>query len=1402
MGGDYTRFTHNPEKDYSAVLKQQGRVDLDADWNEAQEISDRHWRAETIDIIGRCAVPSSTPDAFRIQADGTGSFTISKGRMYVDGLLVECHGLDPKQYDAVLGELSGSQNLPNTKQPYYPKPTPLSNTTGTTDLIYIDVWQREVTAIEDPHIQEIALAGPDTTTRIQTVWQVKVLANVGDKNCGDDIPEWNDLIKPSAGRLTTSVDITQKNDNPCIIPAQAGYRGLENRLYRVEIHQGGALGTAKFKWSRDNGSIVSAVEKISADRSQITVRRIGRDSVLRFRIGDWVEVLDDYTELNGSTGHLAKVADINEANRILILNPPIPGSFDFPTDATTNVTDPNRHTRVRRWDQSQNVDANGLMDITAGPIDLEDRIQISFSIDPVGGTFKIGDYWVFAARTANAAVEILDKAPPRGILHHYCRLALATQTSDPKKPTISDCRTLYPPAECCTITVRPGEDIQGAINKVIKLGGGCICLAPGIHRINKPLFIDQGKNLILQGKGAVSKLVFAPSQTIADMAMVYVIGKSQNIQIEHLFIHADALEHLILIDEASQELSINDVILINGTLTRSVDLPDRGDCILLGDCCHISVNNSTIVSERGLVQADINLLQATREVLAKLQGKSPSQQIQVNTLRNLHVLANVVYPLDVAIQLEDALSGWIKNNKVQGRSSESADDFQRIESTLELDEFYSELEKKLALLTCPPTNNLQQTSIKKVRHFGLRGCLLEAFEICENYFYCHVGIVISFARAVNFLGNSIIETGEGMTQTVGIAIDYGFDIKIENNVIELAIPQPKTTDTINTISEYLAERFNLESLGIALSKVRGLSINNNQIKASTAIGVLRLSLGRCAVDYSRSLLRLLRIRRAWRVFVELAWFIWQFLLLASQSSSNNPSPNSDQNSRDKFEQQLIQGFVNFLLEPSLLPNFLGKVQIANNQLQVSRFGICFNQILTLGGIQILNNRISGFTQTGILIHPWLSVSFPDLTAQLVYCFLEWVITFLTLLQKALDQLLNGKQPQQPPPNVSQIAAIAVSWFVSFCAKYCDDNTGETPPGEPPKRNPAQKLKDALDDLLEHLDLVWLDDLVNQSYVIDNNTLRGSGDGIWVGIDGTQISNNHITIHPANSVAYESIIFGILLQQRFPNNPLGNVMIELDRDLILFSTIAFEQNPINWTTDLVQQLQKTVADTLILVANSSPLKQPLTKLQEQLALPSPNSGEISKAFLAVLVTILYHLRGYGIAMIGADMKCMQNYVLASNSCNINIRNIANPNRRRDVTNYPAIGGIWHFSNLVSLFIDAYSLLFETAKVSSSFRFLRLLQIIELWIALLLLLSRRERSLNIAANKVESALAHGIRTLNVISLEELEIFDNYVKNAARYGIYYSNILNQKCCVKVHRNTIIRNKETFDFRLNSEF
>src|SRR5262249_27106700 len=106
MAGDYTRMSFKSSKDHSGVLMQQGRVTLDADWNELVDVVDYRLRAEIVDTLGRCVFSRETPDAFRIGLAG-GVLTIGRGRALVDGILAECHGAGAHAYDPVLGELYG-----------------------------------------------------------------------------------------------------------------------------------------------------------------------------------------------------------------------------------------------------------------------------------------------------------------------------------------------------------------------------------------------------------------------------------------------------------------------------------------------------------------------------------------------------------------------------------------------------------------------------------------------------------------------------------------------------------------------------------------------------------------------------------------------------------------------------------------------------------------------------------------------------------------------------------------------------------------------------------------------------------------------------------------------------------------------------------------------------------------------------------------------------------------------------------------------------------------------------------------------------------------------------------------------------------------------------------------------
>src|SRR5215471_2494149 len=95
MSYDISRSTFNPWKDFNGGgVMQQGRVQLDSDWNESMAELSRRIRAGTLDTIGRAVYPATTPDAFLISPNASlNSITIGVGRMYVDGLLAENHGI-------------------------------------------------------------------------------------------------------------------------------------------------------------------------------------------------------------------------------------------------------------------------------------------------------------------------------------------------------------------------------------------------------------------------------------------------------------------------------------------------------------------------------------------------------------------------------------------------------------------------------------------------------------------------------------------------------------------------------------------------------------------------------------------------------------------------------------------------------------------------------------------------------------------------------------------------------------------------------------------------------------------------------------------------------------------------------------------------------------------------------------------------------------------------------------------------------------------------------------------------------------------------------------------------------------------------------------------------------------
>jgi Family of unknown function (DUF6519)/Right handed beta helix region len=585
MPADISRARFDPLRDFAGVVLQQGRLLLDADFNELVAILERRLRAETSDLTsfgpdpdhaGVAWVPRQTPDAFRVALSG-GQLSIGRGRMYVDGLLAENHGLETDGFDPLLSERTGTVDTPYAQQPYWPTPDALP--TGGTHLAYLDVWHREVTHLEDPSLVEVAV-GVDATARWQTAWQVRLLPAAGVTCATDDedIPGWLDLIRPSDGRLSTHEVEVDDDDDPCELPPVGGYRGLENQTYRVEIHEGGEPGTATFKWSRENASVaMPVVEMISP--TVLRLASVGRDDEsLRISTGHWVEILDDRRELDGELGVIRKVT-VDDDERTITFPGALPAALQ-PADAEEAAE---RHLRVRRWEQAGPVldeDGNelGTVDSWSGVIEvpassatrvvLERGVAVSFSLADTGDRFRRGDHWIFAARTADASVERLETAPPRGVHHHYARLGVLTFPD-----TETSCRRLWPPLPTeggeegcdCTVCVTPESHasgtltVQDAIDAVGPVGG-TVCLAAGIYDIAGGVEVDGARSLRIRGQGPATILVArgeaititqSIAVTVENLAVVSGVSAPGAIRLQNVVL-VD-LQNLVVLSFGTQE---------------------------------------------------------------------------------------------------------------------------------------------------------------------------------------------------------------------------------------------------------------------------------------------------------------------------------------------------------------------------------------------------------------------------------------------------------------------------------------------------------------------------------------------------------------------------------------------------------------------------------------------------------------------------------------------------------------------------------------------------------------------------------------------------------------------------------------------------------------------------------
>ncbi len=467
MEGDFSRVRFDPAQHYSGVLMQQGRVQLDADWNEQAILQTQALRSALRDVIGRHGGPADRL-GFEVRrptaSEAAHTLTVGTGVYYVDGIRCEARS---------------------------PAPLSLQGQGNGLYLIFLEVWERHVSAVDDPDLREVALLGPDTASRAQVRWNVRALhlelsneeeATVAVANRRIEL-----LRLAAASRLgmAAQAKTVAATDDPCALPPDAQYRGRENHLYRVEIHRGISTSAAPdntpppagsarvplftFKWSRDNGSVVfpilpaevpgasNHVTGSSAATVTVRVAHLGRDARFGLSAGDIVEFVDDELSTGardplvleqgalepGVDGYLGEVRRVDPETR----------EVEVALFNTNTVTLAKAGLRpyLRRWDHRA-VEGRSLVEgavpvyanelASTAWIDLEDGVQVGFrrrnDPDLLGQpTLRARDFWWVPARAATGnviwpregATGAAANAPavlaPHGVARHYAPLGLA-----------------------------------------------------------------------------------------------------------------------------------------------------------------------------------------------------------------------------------------------------------------------------------------------------------------------------------------------------------------------------------------------------------------------------------------------------------------------------------------------------------------------------------------------------------------------------------------------------------------------------------------------------------------------------------------------------------------------------------------------------------------------------------------------------------------------------------------------------------------------------------------------------------------------------------------------------------------------------------------------------------------
>lgn len=521
MGSDRARVSYDPNQQYRSVVMQQGRVTLEADFNEELAIAGEGLREEILDIVG----PSGTPDnGYLITPLKNPPFdlAISSGTMYVGGLRVATPAHVPPPApappvpsatgaavrqplaDVVTPKVVHAANIPIALSATELKLISTFRYTHQTDwldhsddpdwvdvpgdkapnieFVYLLLREQEVSAVEDLDLKDVALGGPDTAQRTRLIQHIVRLASP-NPTCEASLlvarKRWKTEglgFNPQTMRLESIASLKASFSAPSSTPdlcnpqAQGGYLGADNQLIRVQISGiDQQTGNPKFLWGFDNASFLYRLDLDINNKQLLHLQSRPVDAAHQPTANQAVEVLRSAAELSNGE-YVASATGVvltldkayNPDTQIITL----PASVTkLPDEFYDSTQTPQVFLRV--WQQE-------LVFTPGTAVQLGDT-GLQVTLQAPGNVFHTGDYWVLAVRPSTPQQVyperyLNDFQPPDGPRMWVCPLAVITWTKE-TGTLAEDCRNPFDnlveltkrkgTGGCCTVSISP-KDMSGA----------------------------------------------------------------------------------------------------------------------------------------------------------------------------------------------------------------------------------------------------------------------------------------------------------------------------------------------------------------------------------------------------------------------------------------------------------------------------------------------------------------------------------------------------------------------------------------------------------------------------------------------------------------------------------------------------------------------------------------------------------------------------------------------------------------------------------------------------------------------------------------------------------------------------------------------------------------------------